>query len=809
MSPDNPTNNKNFPFKLSFKDKMANDYELAKTLAEYYNSYQEESKHEKYIENFELHRGSWSQIENKSPTSNLFFEGENVILGGGKLRHIPQINQVSQAVVGEMIMNPMIPTIRDTSPRAVNHRERVRSERTRQYFIDRFVTPQVNLLRNQFLTTQANLAPEQMKEADTNIQKQVMDSLPEEIADGVSAYKMPDEILSERIMERIFLDEDIKEKVDTGADYAVVVAEEYYRTGIRNNKPFVEVINGRDLTWGGSSRTEWVQDAEFAKYTRYLSFQELVADFGTKIKWKDIDDISKLYSAMPTAKENLHVPTQQDRDITDIIANNPQFNDPNSQAYINPVTKDGQLKMLSLYNMLGSMRDKNYGVKHTYITWRWTRKVRAVTRMVNGKRVEFIEDEHYVKNIQAGDLEVKWTLIEQVWECDIINDEYYLNIGPCRYQYNHIGDYTKPPLPIIGLKYNTFHGNAKNASLVDLGKPAQFKLNLVHKKLEEYEATDFGTLLGIMPSLKPDNQTWTQFFTSAFRNKVFLMNRKFEGATNNDRSPFERIDMSRQQDIEGTIRKAEYYENQVIKQMLYNPVKFGQISQYQTNQNAALSVQGADRQMVRFLNKRRLLKQKLLTQVLNLGIIAFRDNEYLKDLMFDDLTRAYYDLNVEPFSASSLGLFVVDDFEDLENVKQMKSYGLAFLQNGGSPRDIADIIAAKSMSEMKDILEKAGKRIEKNMQEQRAHESEIAQMQQKAQDNALQMKYAFDQNENERDRQTKLQMSAITSDLLKKGSDVDENKVNDSLQKTILEIASKERMHSQDLQIEKLKIAAS
>lgn len=805
-----PTNeNKNFPFKLSYRDKIAKDYELARQVAEYYNSYYDEDKSARYRENFELHRGSWSQIENMSPTTNLLFESENIILGGGVLRHVPVINQVSQSYVTDLIVSPLQPVLRDTSSRAINHRERVRGERVRSYFQEKFVLPEINRIKAQFLSNSQQLSPEQMQEIQTTVQQQVIDSLPEEIADGLDAYKMPDEILGEKILNRILLDEDVKEKIDAGADYAVAVAEEYYHAGIRNNKPFLKLLNGKNVTWGGSSEVEWVQDAEFAKYTRYISFPELVADFGTKIKWNKIDDIIDLYSPIPNSQKRNNEPDLYETDITDAISNNPSYNDPKSPNYIDPLTRDGQQKLMGLYQKLGQLRDKDYGIKHTFITWRWTRKVKKVTRLINNKEVDFIEDEHYAKNVKSGDIKVEWILIEQVWSCDIINDEYYVNIGPEPYQYSNLTDLRKPPLPIIGLKYNTFHNNAKNASVIDLGKPANFKLNLVHKKLEEYEATDYGRMLFMLPSLKPDGTTWTQFLTSAFRNKVAVINRKFEGASNNDRVPFETIDMSRDHDIQSMIAKAEFYERQVVKNMLYNPAKFGQISQYSTNQNAALSVQGADRQVGRFMNKRRLLKQKLLTQLLNLGIIAFQENDYLKDLLFDDLTRAYFDLNVEPFSASSLGLYVVDDFEDSENVKQMKSFGLTFLQNGGSPTDISAIISAKSMSEIQDILEKSTKRMQEQVQKQQMHEQELAKINAKTQEDALKFKMSFEAEQKERDRMIKLEMARLNSEVLANANDIDENKVGDSLQKTILEIASNEKIEKEKRQIDRLKIARS
>ena len=92
----------------------------------------------------------------------------------------------------------------------------------------------------------------------------------------------------------------------------------------------------------------------------------------------------------------------------------------------------------------------------------------------------------------------------------------------------------------------------------------------------------------------------------------------------------------------------------MIRAMHYNPSKFGDISQYATNDNTQLSLMGVDRQMLRFLNKRRAYKRSVLTSLLNASIAAFQDNEYMKELLFDDYLKVHYEQNVEPFSMSSL-----------------------------------------------------------------------------------------------------------------------------------------------------------
>ena len=202
-----------------------------------------------------------------------------------------------------------------------------------------------------------------------------------------------------------------------------------------------------------------------------------------------------------------------------------------------------------------------------------------------------------------------------------------------------------------------------------------------------------------------------------------------------------------------------------------------------------------------------MLKQDMLTSLCNVTISSFKDNEYMKELLLDDLQKAYYELNIEPFSASSIALFLVDDFDEGRKIEGMRQLALSIIQNGGSARDIARIFSSDSMAEIEEVLDRSDKKKQKEVDAQRQHEQELADKQAQMAKMQLELKQQFDQAEADRDRQVKIRLAEINAQFMANANDIDHNKVSDALQKAVLEIQSKEKIHREEMEVEKMKIS--
>jgi hypothetical protein len=268
-----------------------------------------------------------------------------------------------------------------------------------------------------------------------------------------------------------------------------------------------------------------------------------------------------------------------------------------------------------------------------------------------------------------------------------------------------------------------------------------------------------------------------------------------------DSNIFRSIDLTSSTDIQHTLNKLEYFEKKIATSMYYNPSKLGQISPYATNAVSEMNTAGSDRQMMRFHDRHRQIKQRVLNALLDVSISAIKNNEYAKSVLLDDFGRAYLENAMEPFAACELGLYVVDDFRESERLEQMRQLAMTILQNGGSVNDIAEVVSASSMGEIKDILDKSERRRIQQVDEQRQHEQAMSQQQMEMQKAQMELQQAFTAEQNERDRQAKIQMAELNAMLLQNANDVNRDGVNDSLEKAMQQMQHDARMKEVDEEI--------
>lgn len=793
---------------LTERQKNANDKELAKEVMTYYYNLcaDDQERINRLNENFDIHAGRWPQIENVSPAVSFALQGENINLGGGKLRHYPVADRVSKSVVGDIIMNPLIAVVVDNSAKGRNERERAQLERLKGYLYEKEIAPRKKQIFEQYYAKYGKqmqgFSSEEMQKLNAEVERQVQEQTPEEIIDAMDRYRTPEQIIYQDFLNYTIGRLHAKEKFDVGGENAVVTAEEYYRLSIINGEPFMEVLNPKYVVWSGSEHCEFVEDGTFATYTQYLSPEDTIARYGSVLVRKDINKLASLLAPIPgyfgpTGRARQEREDHIDRKVVDIIADNPHL-----QGTIDQKTREGQNTLKMLYSSLSVSHRDGYGIKETYITWKWTRKFKIVKRKnpETGEIDELIRSEHYEKNPAIGDLEVITKVAPQAWHGVMLGEsnDFFVNVEPLPYQYGSEDNPYDVKLSIYGCKDNTFMNNTRNASLVDLSKPWQYRYNVLMKKLEEYEATDFGRVLLASVGLIPDNFSLPEWYISLTRGKVGFVNNHNEGTSQLDKQMFESKDLSNSADVAANLQKLEYFERKIYSSMYYNPVKAGNISPYATNANVAQSTQAADRQMLRFHNRRRMVKERVLTALLNLTLIAYKDNEFKKSIILDDVSRAYFEANYESIGACELGLYVVDDYRETEKLEAMKQLALTLMQNGLTPRDLSAIVNADSMAEIDDILSKAERKTQKNAELEHQRQSELIQQQSQARMQELEWIEGVKDLRLQRENETKLAMARETSMQMANANDINRNQMNDSLEKALLQIEADDTKHRRE-----------
>lgn len=797
-----------YPLWVSDKKKRANDMALAKDFMDYFDMANElsEGRIARLNENFNLHAGRWKEIEDINPSVNITLGNENVVLGSGKLNHYPIIDRVSKSAVSDLIMRPLIPVIRDNSSKARNHRERVRLERVQSFFQNTVIQPELQRITQEYdqsngIQDPMSLPMEAQKQREFDIERRFRQETPDEIFTYLQRLHTPDELVAEAVLKEGLRYVKAKQKFDIGAENAVITAEEYYRVGIINNMPHMEALNPKWVVWGGSEHTEFVEDGQFAKYVQYLTPEDVITKYSHHLMKKDVKRLSDLYSEIPGYsydKRRERTDRGIQRRLVDLFADNPELQDG-----VNVRTREGQSKLRNIYAQLTHGSREGYGIRECYITWRWLRRVKFVTRKVDGVLETFIRDEHYRKDPFAGDIEVIERAIPQTWHGIKLGEEFYIDVGPIPGQYNNINDPFDVKLGIFGGRYNTYQNNVRNASLIDLGKPWQYKYNVLMKKMEEHQATDIGKVFLGTTTMVPKGWTWAQWYKSLFLAKTAIVSNHREGLNSLDTSIFRSIDLSRTVDIGNDLRQLEYFENKIITSMYYSPQKIGDISQYATNRNTQVAIQGVDRQMYRFHNRNRLIKENVLNSFLQTCLHVYKDNEDVKSTIFDDFLKTHYELNFNTTGFSNFSLTVVDDFKESEKLEQMRQLALTFLQNGMTAGQLSAIMNAESMSELQQMLEDMDRKVEEEREAEFKREESLIEKQRQSAQAQLQLQQEFLKAEADRERETKTRLAEINSLQLENANDVNRNKVNDALERAMLDVESREKIKKMDIDHDK------
>lgn len=819
FSPDNqPKKISGRQLVTTFKQKIRSEFKLAKEMMDFYDMFYgiDEERVAKINENFNLHSGRWPELDHIN-TGTIFSVGnENFALDNGKLVHLPVIDTVTKNIVADIISTPLTPTVKDKSAKGRTYKDRVVIEKLQGYFNNKYIQPKIAELQSRYLAQLGvqdpnMLPPEEIQKMQQTVDEQMKQETPEEIMEIFNKTRTPEEIISQIVIDDAIESQDVKNKTDIGGEYAVVTAEEYYKLGIDRNEPTIEPLNPKYVVWIGSEHTEYSEDGVMAKYEQYLAPEDVIQKYGDKLVRANVKTLEKYFTTIPGYSGKTVTEDKGGRQYLDSFSAN-MAETVGKDPYLSNLnfdTSGGQEALKELYKSASNISREGQGIRECYITWKWQRPMKEIKRVVDGIKKTFIRDSHYEFNPLAGDIEEREIIAPQVWHGTILGnpaDAFYVNVEPVPFQYNNPDNPFDVKLTIYGGKYNTFQNNAKNVSFIDLGKPWNFKLNLKAKKMEEDEANNLGTLLHTTAASKPIGWSWAEWYTSMRQSKVIVSSSHFEGANQNDLNAIRAIQLSNVQDQANDIKMMEFWEERIFSAMYYNKAKLGQLGQYTTNVNAQMANSGAEKQMARFHNKHRIIVLRALTRFLNNALIAYRDNEQKKSILFDDFSKAYIENILDPFPIGQMSLYLTNDFEEKAKVEQLRQLALSMLQNGGSIVDIAQIYSVNSIAGIQDILERSERKRQKEAEVNHQREIQKLQEQQKANEALAEQQYQRESVEKEKDRLNKVDLATVTSMQMANANDINRDGVNDSLDRDIINNEIKRQKIEADKQLAKDKL---
>ena len=809
---------------LSWVKKKANNFEYAELVADYYDDVytgeMHDSKKAKFLVNYDLYNGR-ADMSSMVGGSSYLLDDEEVDLSYENISHHDIISQVAKAMVGEQRKRLLYPTVIDSSTHTVNMRKERKMQLIQDYFEQTVYEPIRQQITEKYFIENGIEDPyaltiEQQQQAQSDIETKVKAMSPTHIEEYMKQYKTPYEIQGQKLLNYLMEDLNIKFVTDEGFKHALITGIECYRLGIQNHSPIYELCNPIGINYGISSDKTFIQDADWVTYEEYCTISDIFNKYGNKLRRKDIEKLEGAASYGSDRLQNIQ------SNVVWEFAKNPEAY---ASENIDIRTRQGQSTVRDIHARIqGDTREGDaYKIRVLHVVWKTLRILKYVRRNINGKDQYFYRDESYVKDPLKGDISVSEIFVPEVWQCVKIGEgdsTVYTDKGPIPYQNLSIDDPFNVKLPYYGAEYSRMMGNSENVSIMDLGKPWQYKFNVQMAKIEESEATDLGRIVSMYLHHKPDNYTFQEWFNMMRYSKVLLMNPNKEGNQNTDPQAIRELNLGNERDIQAKIGYLEFLRNQVVYSMMYNPQSLGQIGQYATAYNVQQSQNATSNQTEDIFAFHNQIVQSGLNGIINYARIAYKDNPLSVTYVLSDLDKADLELDTEMLWRSKIGIFVKNTGEDIQNLMQIKSRSQEMIQNGLiSFPELIKLQLSRSTAEVYQIAEAAETR-RKEAEAQQREEQMIQQREAlEAQKAAEERVMAWELKKHEDDMAMKQYYAQQEASKFERMNDVDQNNKSDALESKELEMLAKasmeeknrkleEKMHNDKMEIEKLKISA-
>lgn len=264
---------------------------------------------------------------------------------------------------------------------------------------------------------------------------------------------------------------------------AIAVGEEIYRCDIVCGEPVIERLNPlrvRAFKGGYSSRFE---DADIIILEDYWAPGRIIDTYHDALSVADMRYLETLPDTLGSAgvdpMGNIHdlgafIPVSQ---------LNPELFGEGSYGE----APDGFDSSLLPFDMAGNVR-----VMHVY--WRSRRKILRIKRYdpETGDPDYVLMPEDYILDTAAGEeSETLW--INEAWEGTKIGADIYVDMRPCRVQFNRMTDPSRCHFGIVGSIYGM--NGARPYSLVDVMKPYSYLYDVIHDRLNRLIARSWGNMV--------------------------------------------------------------------------------------------------------------------------------------------------------------------------------------------------------------------------------------------------------------------------------------------------------------------------
>lgn len=499
--------------------------------------------------------------------------------------------------------------------------------------------------------------------AETGVESQEVE-LPANIKSKfASNYRDQRAEMAEAALDIIIDQQQLEEKFKRLFRDWLIAGECYTYKGVRANQIVHERVSPLDIDYDKSPDVEYIEDAQWAVRRIYMTGGDVIDMFHKELKESDIDVLE---------------------DETGVLS----------------------LRAIGTGLQTGIHSDQDLHRSKVivyHVVWKYLTKVGIVSFMDEMGQMQEVEVPETYKPSEGESVE--WYWVNEVWEGYRISDEIYLGIQPVTAQRNTVTNLSECKLPYNGKRFSDTH--SQNVSIVEMGLPYETLHRILHFNLEKTIAKSKGKILLIDQNAIPKKFGWDEekFFYWAESTGFAMVDRSQPGV---DKSfnQYQSVDLGLYQHISSLIEIMEYVKSEWDELL-------GITRQRKGESKASDSVRG--NQMA--ISQSAVISEKVFSRfeefvrselqgLLDVSKLAWIDG-FQAVHQGDDMRSIILQIDPTQYVETDMGVYISRSARDLQNLEMVRQQVQAFAQNGSAPSTIIDVVQARSLSKLRNILKEA------------------------------------------------------------------------------------------------------
>ncbi len=637
-----------------------------------------------------------------------------------KLRNYNIIKPVVDLLLGEKTQRPSNYTVTVTNGDAVSKMEEEKQKQIVQSLQQMFI----NELNAQGM--------------DTGVDSQETKT-PEQVAKYMdTTYQDSRAIVGQQVLNYLRDYLDLPDKLQAAFFDWLVSGYVYSYKGVCMDEVEYDVVSPLDLDYSKSPGIEFIEDGDWAVRRELMSSNAVLDQFYDLLNEQQVSQVES-----------------------------PHRN------------RSGSFSVPFLQRVEENFGDDERFVEVMHVCWKSFKKVGVLTYTDEfGVAQELMVDDTYKMNKESGE-EIEWFWVNEVWEGYRIDGDIFVGINPIEAQRNAMSNISQCKLPYNGRAYSNRH--AENISIVSMGMPYQILYNVFHYRMELTIAKNKDKIALIEMNTIPKRHGWDEekFMYYADAMGFAFIDSTAEGK-NNERVSFNQyqvLDMSLGQYIAAQMQLLQAIKQEWEELLGISRQRKGQITSSDgagTTENAIAQSTAMTEEIFRKFEK---FEQKEMQGLLDVSKHAFREGKKIQYIA-DDYRNKWLDIEGAQYSESEFGIFAKNASKENEKIRTMRQMAMSLAQNGTGAGTIAEILDADNFARIKQLANKAEKKQEELQQMQQQAAQQLEQGKAQAEQQKIQMEQAFEGEQNQLDRDNKIQVATINA--VSKDTDHDNDGKTDS-----------------------------